>query len=891
MSENELPANASVVPVRIEDEMRSSYLDYAMSVIIGRALPDVRDGLKPVHRRILFAMYEQGNTYNRAFKKSARIVGDVIGKYHPHGDSAVYDALVRMAQGFSMRAPLVDGQGNFGSVDGDPAAAMRYTEVRMTRVTSELLADIEKETVDYAPNYDGSEQEPVVLPTRFPNLLVNGSEGIAVGMATKIPPHNLGEVLAATILLIDHPDATLDDLMELLPGPDFPTAGYLYGLDGIRDAYEGGRGVIRIRARTDVEVDERTQKPSIIVTELPYQVNKARLLEKIAELVRDRAVEGITDLRDESDRRGMRMVIECRRDVNTQVLLNQLFRKTQLEVSFGINMLAIVAGQPRVLGLREVLTSFIDFRRDVVTRRCLHELRKAEDRMHILHGLKKALDMIDEVIRTIRASANVGEAREGLMALLEIDAVQAQAILDMRLQKLTSLEINKLIDEINQVQQEIDRLRRILSDENELLSVIRTELVEVRDAYADERRTEILPFSGELTIEDLIANEDEVVTITHAGYIKRTVIGEYRTQKRGGKGSKGIDTKDEDVVANVFVTTTHSSLLIFTTTGKCYRLKVHELPAGGRATRGRPIINLIPVTAEERVAAVLPFDDFAEDTYILSITRNGTVKKSPLVAYQNIHSGGLIGVSIPEGDELIDVRLCHPGDEIMLTTLDGQSIRFDQDDVRPTGRNTMGVRGVRLREGDHVVSVVVLSREILEEDAALEAEEGGDAGKATRRNTVLTITENGYGKRTHLPEYPLQGRGGLGVITMKTSDRNGQVAAARFVAPDDQLIVITNRGQTIRTPIADVSVLGRNTQGVRIINLDGSEKVVGVARFSEREEEELEGEGTEDLEGAEDGSAEDGSAEAAGNAEVGAEDGADASANAAPEGDPTGDER
>ena len=866
----------SIVPVRIEDEMRSSYMDYAMSVIIGRALPDVRDGLKPVHRRILYAMYEQGNSYNRAYKKSARIVGDVIGKYHPHGDSAVYDALVRMAQPFSMRVPLVDGQGNFGSVDGDAAAAMRYTEVRMTRACSELLADIEKETVDFGPNYDGKEQEPLVLPTRIPNLLVNGSEGIAVGMATRIPPHNLGEIVSGVLHLIDNPGATLDDLMRFIPGPDFPTHGFLYRIDGIRSAYETGRGVIRIRARTEIETDERTGKDTIIVTELPYQVNKAKLLEKIAQLVREKSIEGITDLRDESDRTGMRMVIELRRDMNAQVVLNHLYKRTFLETSFGINMLAIVAGQPRVLPLKEVLEHFIDFRRDVVTRRTLFELKKAQARMHILEALKRAVDMIDEVIRNIRASKDGEEARERLMELLEIDRIQSQAILDMRLQKLTGLEINKLVDEMDELQRFIDRQLEILNNESELLKVIRTELTEILDAYSTPRQTQILQISGDISIEDLIADEDEVVTLSHHGYVKRTLLAEYRTQKRGGKGLKGMGTKDEDFVADVWVTNTHAPLLIFTSLGKVYRIKVHELPAGSRSSRGKPIINLLPVEKEEKVVAIIPFNDFEEGRFIVTTTVQGLVKKTPLPAYKNINTSGIIAVNIPEGDALLYVGLAGAADRIQIASRNGQAITFQEVDARPMGRATRGVRGVRLREGDEAVSAIVMPFEelvaqgVLEEDqfAALsgaedaleddsaETEEvdgddaddtAGDEELARTRLTVLTITENGYGKRTALKRYPVQRRGGLGVKTIKTSDRNGLVAGCRLVSNEDELIIITNGGKIIRTRCSEIPVLSRNTQGVRIINLETDEKVVGIARFAERDEDEDDdnGEGVE----------------------------------------------
>ncbi|MCB9520870.1 MAG: DNA gyrase subunit A [Myxococcales bacterium] len=866
---------SSIVPVKIEDEVRSSYMDYAMSIIVGRALPEVRDGLKPVHRRILYGMFEAGNTYNRSYRKSARAVGDVLGKYHPHGESAVYDAVVRMAQDFSMRAPLVDGQGNFGSVDGDPAAASRYTEVRMTRIASELLSDIEKDTIDFIPNYDGKELEPTVLPARFPNLLVNGSEGIAVGMATRIPPHNLREVVAAAIHLIGNPQATVADLMQHVPGPDFPTGAFMYRLDGIKSAYETGRGIVRLRARTEIEEDERTGKSSIIVTELPYQVNKAKLIERIAQLVREKSVEGITDLRDESDRRGMRMVIELRRDMNPQVVLNHLFKRTALEVSFGINMLAIVAGQPRVLSLKEMLECFLDFRRDVVTRRTLHELKKAQERLHILEGLKKAVDMIDEVIRTIRASADTDEAREALMALLEIDRIQSQAILDLRLQRLTGLEINKLLEEMAEVSAFIARCQAILDSETELLGIIRRELEEIHDAYGDPRRTEILPIAGDISIEDLIDDLDEVVTISHTGYIKRTQLSEYRTQRRGGKGLKGMETKDADFVEDVFVTNTHAPLLIFTTAGKAYTLKVHELPAGGRAAKGKPIVNLLPVAPDEKVAAVLPFRSFDDGGYVVTATRNGTIKKTPLVAYRNIHAGGIIAVNIADDDALINVRLCREGDRIQLATSRGMAVTFKQSDTRPMGRATTGVRGVRLREGDYTIAMLVLEREdlLLEglvdseeeieadgdetatsdattaEPAAAEpaadgtaAEADGDTiddGAADRR-TVLTVTENGYGKRTPIARYPLQNRGGLGVITIKASERNGRVAGCRVVSPDEQIILITDGGQIIRTHVREVPVLGRNTQGVRIINLEKGERVVGLAQFAERDEPETE---------------------------------------------------
>lgn len=865
---------ASIVPVRIEDEMRSSYIDYAMSVIVGRALPDVRDGLKPVHRRILFAMHKQGNTWNRAYKKSARIVGDVIGMYHPHGDQSVYDALVRMAQDFSMRLPLVDGQGNFGSIDGDPAAAMRYTEVRMTRACSSMLMDIEKETVDFGPNYDGSEFEPLVLPTRIPALLVNGSEGIAVGMATKIPPHNLSELIEACILLIENPEATIADLMQHVKGPDFPTAASIHGLQGIKDAYETGRGSIRIRAKTEFEYDERTGKSAIIVTELPYQVNKARLLEKIAQLLRDKVVDGITDLRDESDRHGMRMYIELRRDVVPQVMLNQLYKRTELQKTFGVNMLAIVGGHPRVLNLKEVLMHFLDFRRDVVTRRCIFELRKAQERHHILIALRKALDMIDEVVATIRASKDADEARTKLKALLEIDDVQAKAILDMRLQRLTGLEINKILEEIDEIERLMARLREILENESELLGVIRTELEEVRDAHGEERRTQVFAHEGELSITDLIADEDEVLTLTRSGYIKRTSIEEYRMQRRGGMGLKGLNTRAEDVVEDVWVSNTHANLLVFTSTGKVHKLPVHEIPSGGRNSRGRPIINLIPVSPDERVQAIVPYTGFdEEDCYILCATRRGIVKKTALSLYRNINVSGIIGVRLNEGDELINVRLCREGDHILITSAKGQSIRFSQSDVRSTGRATTGVRGIKLADDDEVVAMAVMTEEDMQQSAdvagvpfdgtsygdaedfegeddtseeIVESPEGdleADDESTEMRHvagsrTILTVTAAGYGKRTRFEAYRPQNRGGKGIITMRIPDEDGQIASSHLVNDEDQVILITNTGRLIRTRVSDISVLGRYTQGVRMMRLRDGESIVGVARFDERDDDE-----------------------------------------------------
>jgi DNA gyrase subunit A len=826
---------ANVIPVNIEDEIRHSYLDYAMSVIIGRALPDVRDGLKPVHRRILYAQHELGNRYNSSYKKSARIVGDVIGKYHPHGDSAVYDALVRMAQDFNMRVPLVDGQGNFGSVDGDPAAAMRYTEVRMARVAQDLLADIDKDTVDWVPNYDDSEQEPDVLPTKVPNLLVNGSSGIAVGMSTNIPPHNLGEVIDATVALIDDPSLEVSDLMEHVPGPDFPTAGVIYGADGIRSAYETGRGIVRMRARVDIETDARTDKPRLIITELPYQVNKARLIEKIAHLVRDKKVDGITDIRDESDRQGMRVVIELRRDVLPEIVLNNLYKATQMQSSFGIIMLAIVNGQPKEMSLKEVLRHFIDFRRDVVTRRTIYDLGKAEDRAHILEGLKIALDWLDEVIDLIRGSDSPAEAQQGLMDRFDLSERQADAILQMRLQKLTGLEREKIISELEEVREQIEYYRSLLADETMMMGVIKDELIEVRETYADERRTEILYEVSEISLEDLIAEEDMVVTLSQQGYIKRTPVDEYRAQRRGGRGKRGMGTKDEDFVTDMFVASTHTNILIFTSVGKLYKLRTHELPLGSRTTKGKAVVNLLPLEDEETVQTILPADDFEEGKNVVFATRQGMIKKTELIAYQNVHSGGIIALNLREGDQLVSVRLSDGNDQIFMATRQGQAIRFDESDARAMGRVATGVIGVRFKdEDDWLVGMEVLPK--VEED-----------------HTILTITENGYGKRTPIDEYPLQGRGGSGVITMKVNDRNGPLVEARLVHDDDELMLITDSGQILRTRVGEISTYGRNTQGVKVMVTDDDEKVVSIARLQETDED-LEGELDElDGESADDG--------------------------------------
>lgn len=809
----------NIIPINIEDEIRHSYLDYAMSVIIGRALPDVRDGLKPVHRRILFAMHELGNRWNASYKKSARVVGDVIGKYHPHGDIAVYDALVRMAQDFNMRLPLVDGQGNFGSVDGDKAAAMRYTEARMARAAQEFLNDIEKNTIEWGPNYDESLKEPLVLPTKIPNLLVNGSSGIAVGMSTNIPPHNLGEVVRATLALIENPDMGVDELMQIMPGPDFPTGGIIYGATGIREAYETGRGIIRVRARADVEEDERSGKSSIIVTELPYQVNKAKLLERIAELVRDKKLEGVTDLRDESDRDGMRMVVELRRDVMPEVMLNNLFKMTAMQSSFGIINLAIVHGQPKIMPVTEILNHFVDFRRDVVTRRTIYELQQAEARAHILEGLKIALDHLDEVIALIRASPDGEAAKTGLMDTFGLSDRQAQAILDMRLQRLTGLERDKILQELAEIRLEIERLKGILADEGKLMAVIKEELESVLAQYETPRLTQIIASAGDLSMADLIAEEAMVVTVTHQGYVKRTAVTEYRAQKRGGKGRRGMATKDEDFVQDLFVASTHTDVLMFTSIGKVYKRTVWELPAGSPTTKGKPIVQLLNLTSEEKLTAIVPIEDFEEGKFILSATRNGIIKKTELMAYKNVHSGGIIALGLKDGDELITCRLVDEGDHVVLVSKEGQSIRFQEDETRPMGRGASGVFGMRFRENDELIAMEIIPKGTPDEGSL----------------KLLTVTKKGYGKRTELGEYPVQGRGGKGVITIKTTERNGDVVSACLLDEGDQIIVITDHGQLIRTNAREISVYSRNTQGVRIMNIEGDEKIVSVARVKEED--------------------------------------------------------
>jgi len=798
--------------VKIEDEMKKSYLEYSMSVIVGRALPDIRDGLKPVHRRVLYAMYDLKNYFNRPYKKSARVVGDVIGKYHPHGDTAVYDTIVRLAQGFSMRYPLVDGQGNFGSIDGDPPAAMRYTEVRMARVTDEFLSDLDKETVDFIPTYDGSLLEPVVLPSRIPNLLVNGSSGIAVGMATNIPPHNLSEICRAIERVIDNPKITSRELMELVPGPDFPTAGFICGKKGIREAYESGRGIIKMRARAFVEKVGHNRE-RIIISEIPYQVNKGKLLEKLAEQVREKKIEGISEIRDESDRDGMRIVIEVKRDGVALVILNRLYKFTQLETSFGIIFLAIVNGRPQILSLKEILEHFIGYRREIVVRRTIYELKKAEARAHILEGLKKALEYLDDVIELIRSSSDAKEAKTRLMSDFGFSEIQAQAILDMRLQRLTGLERDKINAEYNDLIKDIARFKEILGNPAMVLQIIKDEVKEVKELYGDERRTEILEDVDDIDMEDLIAEEDMVVTISHNGYIKRNPISLYRAQRRGGKGMTGARPEGEDFVEHLFVASSHDYFLFFTNKGRVYWKKVHEIPEAGRMSKGKAIVNLLDLKKGERVATILPVRDYEEGKYVVMATKEGLVKKTELTAYSHPRSIGTIGVKIREGDELIAVRVSSGDQDIFLTTREGKSIRFSESELRSMGRVATGIIGIRMAPGNAVVGMETIG-------------EGA---------TILTVTENGYGKRTRTDEYPRQGKGGMGVLTIKTSERNGPVVYSYQVNDQDQLMIITEHGKIIRLRAGDISVIGRNTQGVKLIDLGEGEKVVGVAKFMEDE--------------------------------------------------------
>ncbi|HBK7757417.1 TPA: DNA topoisomerase (ATP-hydrolyzing) subunit A [Vibrio cholerae] len=866
-----------ITPVNIEDELRSSYLDYAMSVIVGRALPDVRDGLKPVHRRVLFAMNVLGNDWNKAYKKSARVVGDVIGKYHPHGDIAVYDTIVRMAQPFSLRYMLVDGQGNFGSIDGDSAAAMRYTEVRMSKIAHELLADLDKETVDYVPNYDGTEQIPAVLPTKIPNLLINGASGIAVGMATNIPPHNLGEVIDGCLAYIDNEAITIDELMDYIPGPDFPTAALISGRKGIIDAYKTGRGKVYMRSKAEIETD-KNGKETIIVSEIPYQVNKARLIEKIAELVKEKKVEGISALRDESDKDGMRIVIECKRDAVGEVVLNNLYANTQLQTTFGINMVALDNGQPKLFNLKEMLKCFVDHRREVVTRRTIFELRKARERAHILEGLALALANIDEIIELIRRAATPAEAKEGLIArgwdlgnvaaMLEragTDAArpewlepqygirdgkyflteqQAQAILDLRLHKLTGLEHEKILDEYKQLLEEIAALMHILASTERLMEVIREELEAIRAGFSDARRTEITAATHDIDMEEeeLIAREDVVVTLSHEGYVKYQLLSDYEAQRRGGKGKSATKMKEEDYIERLLVANTHDNILLFSTRGKTYRMKVYQLPLASRTARGKPIVNLLPLEENERITAILPVTEFSEDKFIFMATGDGTVKKTSLEQFANVRANGLIALNLRDEDSLIGVDITDGESEIMLFSKFGKVVRFKESEetavvdengqpvldengqpeikfkgVRPMGRTAAGVRGMKLADGDQVVSLIVPKTE-------------GD---------VLTVTENGYGKRTSLSEYPTKGRGTQGVVSIKVSERNGSVVGAVQVAEGDEFMMITNAGTLVRTRVAEVSQVGRNTQGVTLIRTSEGESVVGLQRIDEIEESEL----------------------------------------------------
>ncbi len=805
------------IPVLIEDEMKRSYLDYAMSVIVGRALPDARDGLKPVHRRILFAMQDLGCTHDKPFKKSARVVGDVIGKYHPHGDTAVYDAMVRMAQPWSMRHLLVDGQGNFGSVDGDSPAAMRYTEARMSKLAAELLADIDKDTVDFSPNYDESLKEPRVMPAKYPNLLVNGSQGIAVGMATNIPPHNLVESINAAIALIGNPNIDDDELMQVMPGPDFPTGGFIYGRKGIRDAFTTGRGSVTMRAKALVEIHSRTKREALIINELPYQVNKANLIENIARMVRDKKLEGISDLRDESDRDGMRIVIELKRNEIPEVVLNNLYKHTALQCNFGCNLLALVDGQPKLCGVKELLLHFLDHRRQVVTRRCLFDLAKAQARAHILQGLLIALDHIDEVIKLIRASQTPPEAKAGLMDRFGLSDKQAQAILDMRLQRLTGLERNKIQAEFDELQKVIAELEAILADEKLLMAVIIEELEYVRDKYGDPRRSIIMDETAELSVEDLITEEDMVVTISNEGYIKRNATSLYRAQRRGGKGKTAMTTKEADFVTQLMVASTHDYLLFFSDRGRVFRKKVYEVPQAGRAARGKALVNLLPVEKGEKISTTLAIREFDEGHFIVMATSNGVIKKTKLTEFQNIRANGIIAINIDDNDNLIGVVVSNGEQDIMLAASGGKAIRFSESDVRAMGRSTRGVTGMRMPGDCKVISMTLVSD----------------------RASLLAVSENGFGKRTSVGDYNTQKRGGQGVFTLKTGGRNGAMIGALLVTDDDQVMMMTDTGRLVRIRMNGVSVIGRNTQGVKLIGCNKGERVIGAVRVAEQEDHDM----------------------------------------------------
>ena len=815
-----MPPDERLGQIAIEDEMRASYLDYAMSVIVGRALPDVRDGLKPVHRRILFGMNEMGLVHNRAYRKSAKIVGEIMGNYHPHGDSAIYDTLVRMAQDFNMRYVLVDGQGNYGSMDGDSAAAMRYTEARMTKLAEEMLADIDKETVDFGPNYDESRQEPLVLPTKVPNLLINGAGGIAVGYATNIPTHNIGEVIDGLLLLLENPDVTIAQLMKKIPGPDFPTAGFIYGMSGIKEAYETGRGLLSLRAKVVVESDERTERERLIVTEIPYQVNKAKLIEKIAELIQEDRIKGISDLRDESsDREGVRVVIDLKRNEIPLVVLNNLYKHTQLETTFGVIMLALVNNRPEVLNLKQILHHFLEHRREVVVRRTIYELRKAEERAHILEGLKIALDNLDAVIALIRRSQSPDEARAGLMRQFSLTDIQANAILDMRLQRLTQLERAKLVEEYQEVLKRIEYLKSVLASEALVRSIIKDELTQLREEYKDDRKTQIVKEEAEISLEDLIAEEEVVVTISHAGYIKRNAASLYRAQRRGGKGKIGMGIKDEDFVETLFTASTHDTLLFFTDAGKVFWLKVHEIPEASRAAKGKALVNLLALTGSEKVTATLAVKDYPEDRFVVMATKNGLIKKTELSAYSNPRQGGIIALGLEDGDKLIGVQVTDGQREILLGTKQGITIRFLESDVRPMGRTAYGVKGITLEEGNEVIGMETITPD--------------------STTAILTMTEGGYGKRTPVGEYRVQGRGGKGIISVKTTERNGLAVGFLQVRDSDEIMLMAAQGKVLRCKVGDIREIGRNTQGVRILDLDGDEdRVVAVARLADNGERE-----------------------------------------------------
>jgi DNA gyrase subunit A len=801
-----------IVPVSLEEEMKSSYIDYAMSVIVARALPDVRDGLKPVHRRVLFGMHELGLTYNKPYKKSARIVGEVLGKYHPHGDSAVYDTMVRMVQDFSLRYPLVDGQGNFGSVDGDSPAAMRYTEARLARISEEMLRDLDKNTVDFVPNFDDTLQEPSVLPAYLPNLLVNGASGIAVGMATNIPPHNLSEVIDGLIALIDNPKITPEDIMKHIKAPDFPTGGIIYGYEGVREAYLTGRGKITIRAKANIET-LKNDRENIVITELPYQVNKASLIEKIADLVRNQKIEGISNIRDESDRDGMRIVIEMKRDGQPAVTLNQLFKHTQMQVTFGVIMLALVNGVPKVLTLKQTMEHFLDHRMDVLIRRTKFELDAAERRAHILEGYIIALDNIDEVIETIKKSRDVETAKRNLMRKFKLSEIQAKAILDMRLQRLTGLERKKIEDEYKETIKLIEKLKGILASEKKRKQIIKEELLALKERYGDERRTEIIYDYKDFSLEDIIAEEDVVVTISHRGFIKRFPVSGYRRQSRGGKGVTGAGTKDEDFIEHMFVASTHHYIMFFTDKGKCYWLKVHEIPEGGRTAKGRSILNLIEKSKEEKIAAFVTVKEFSDDKYVVMVTEKGTIKKTVLSAYSNIRRGGINAINLVEGDNLVEAKLSDGNNDIIIGTRNGMAIRFNEKDVRDMGRNATGVRGINLAKDDKVIGMIVVRN----------------------ASTLLVVTNKGYGKRSELDDYRLTRRGGKGIITIKTSEKNGKMIAMKEVNDTDELVIITTKGMVIRQAVKDIRVMGRNTQGVRLIKLNDGDEIADIARVAPEE--------------------------------------------------------